>query len=340
MNRALLDELQRRRAYPSVTVLLNTTAATPLTAAEFDVAARLIAQVDERLTGDVGDDVRAEMLARLEALLGEQAALPSSHALALFVSPDYQAAVRLGRAIEERVTIDDTFTTRDLVADLNRTALYRVIAVSERVTRLFVGDRQRLVEQRDDGWPLTRNDEHTSAAWVREVNYQLRAEFEQGGQQLPTVVAGVQRSVRRLVPRSGEMIGIVPGNHDRTSATDLHHAAWPLVTDWLRADATRALNQLDSARSTHRYAGGIHEVWSLARDGRVDTLVVESGFALAARIDDNGQLHPADDPTHPDVFDDVVDDTIEAVLRLGGSAVIVNGGVLDDHQRIAAILRY
>ena len=37
---------------------------------------------------------------------------------------------------------------RDLVADLNRTALYRVVTISERTGRLFIGDRHRLVEQR------------------------------------------------------------------------------------------------------------------------------------------------------------------------------------------------
>ncbi len=338
MNRVLLDELQRQRRYPSITLLLNTTVGIPLTPAEADAGARLITQIDDRLRDDVSDTCRLDLVEQTRGLLHEHGQQRSTQALALFVSPDYTAAVRLGRAIDQRITIDDTFTTRDLVADLNRTALYRVIAVSERSTRLFIGDRQRLVEQRDDNWPLTRNDDHTDATWTRDVAQRLRAEHAE--RPLPTVVAGVQRSVRRFAPQHDDTIGVVAGNHDRTNASDLHHASWPLVTDWLRTDAPRALSQLEHARSTNRYAGGIDEIWPLANDGRIDTLVVETSYTLAARIDHNDQIVPADDPTHPEVHDDIIDDTIETVLQHGGTTIIVNDDALDAGQRIAAILRY
>lgn len=338
MNRATLDDLQGRRSYPSITLLLNTTPGSPLTPLQRDTALRLIDVVDGRLRDDRPTEFERKQLIRaLVSLVDEHAGERSTHALALFVSADHAAAVRLGRPVEERVTIDDTFTTRDLVADLNRTALYRVVAVSERVCRMFVGDRTRLVEQRNDSWPLVRTDEHTPTTWARDLDKALGA--EQTSHQIPVVVAGVERSVRRLAPAISA-IGFVPGNHDRTSATDLHHAAWPLVTDWLRADGVRAMEQLEQARSVNRYAGGIHEIWPLARDGRIDTLVVESGYVLSARIDENGQLVPADDPDHPEVVDDVVDDTIEEVLRFGGNAVIVDDGRLADHQRVAAVVRY
>ena len=40
------------------------------------------------------------------------------------------------------------------------------------------------------------------------------------------------------------------------------------------------------------------------------------------------------------MIDDIVDETIEAVLRHDGTAVIVADGELVDHARIAAVLRY
>lgn len=339
MNRATLNELQSQRCYPSITVLFNTTLGSTLTPNELDTATRLICQADDRLDGDISDTLRHHLINRLKTLIDEQVHQTSTRALGLFVSPDYTATVRLGRPVTERATIDDTFTTRDLVADLNRTALYRVVTISERTTRLFLGDRQRLVEQRDDTWPLIRTDEHTATTWARDVNHQLRkADTEHT---LPTVIAGVQRSVRKLAGAAlTDSVGVIPGNHDRTTATELHTLAWPLVTDWLRTDATRAMNQLDDARSTNRYAGGIQEIWPLAHDGRIATLVVETDYTLPARVDHNNQLHPATDPHHPDVNDDIIDDTIETVLLHGGTTIIVNGGTLTDHEHIAAVLRY
>lgn len=338
MNRAMLNELQRQRCYPSITVLLNTTPGGSLAPLDLDTLMRLSAIVDTRLEGDVSDALRRDLLARLAGIITEQAGERCTQALALFISPEHTAAVRLGRTVVERVIIDDTFATRDLVADLNRTALYRVIAISERTTRHFIGDRQRLIEQRDETWPLLRADTHTPAMWARAIDHGVRA--EQATDPLPTVLAGVERSVRRLAPDLTNSIGVIPGNHDRTRASDLHHSAWPLVTDWLRTDGNRAMQQLDTARSVNRYAGGIHEIWPLAHDGRIATLVVENSYTLPARVDANNQLDPADDPDHPDVNDDVVDDVIESVLGRGGTVVIVNDGILSDHQRIAAVLRY
>jgi hypothetical protein len=81
-------------------------------------------------------------------------------------------------------------------------------------------------------------------------------------------------------------------------------------------------------------------VWALANDGRVATLIVENSFTFPARLDENSQLHPAEDAGHPDVNDDIVDDTMEVVLQRGGNVVIVDDEALAAHQRIAAVLRY
>ena len=337
MNRVTLVDLQRRNGYPSITVLLNTTPGVTLTAGERDTAQRLIEHAEHRLTGDVSDEIAATLVARLGRLLDDQSTEESSRAIGLFVSTDHVAAVRLGRRVEERVVIDDTFATRDLVADLNRTARYRVVTISEQKTRLLIGDRARLVEVRTDTWPMLRGGQ-SSTSWIRDMAVQLREENTQTP--LPTVIAGVDRTVRRgVVPELFDTIGFISGNHDRTGWAELHHAVWPLVSDWLRADGHRAVEALNRARSACLFAGGIDEIWPLAVDGRVATLVVEDRYAIAARIV-NGQLEHADDREAPDVIDDIVDETIEAVLRHDGTAVIVADGELAAHDRIAAVLRY
>lgn len=172
MNRALLDQLQQLRSFPSITVLLNTTPGGTPSDDEQATGRRLISEAASRL-GD--DDPDGSLVAQLAELLNSQAGQRAGHAVALCVSSGHAAAVSLGGNVEERVVIDDTFATRDLVADLNRTASYRIIAVSEALVRVFVGDRTRLVEQRDDHWPLLRSDEDNDTHWSRLVSDQLRA---------------------------------------------------------------------------------------------------------------------------------------------------------------------
>jgi hypothetical protein len=338
MNRALLRELQRQCVYPSVTLLMNTRTGASLDPADHDALLRLVHSADIRLDGDVPDEVRIDVVRRAVQLVNSIVDEPPSVAIAVCVSPHEAALVRLGREVRDRCVIDDTFATRDMVADVNRTAVFRVITLSDRKARLLVGNRNRLIEVRSEGWPLLRDDDQTLAQWSRAVSHAMRQ--EQGEHAVPTVLAGVDRSIREILKHDQlRAIGIISGNHDRTGWDELHDAAWPLVVDWLRSDHDRATRRLDAARSAKRYAGGIDEVWELARDGRVELLVVEESFDYPARLRD-GRLEAATDAEAPDVIDDAVDELIEAVLQRGGEAVIVPEGQLERHERLAAVLRY
>ncbi len=338
MERALLHELQLQRGYPSVTVLANTSPDEWFDQSQRITLERLIADADRRLRTEIDDDLREHVIGSLRRLFAEEESGVGTEAIALCASPNYYAAVRLGRRVVERVVIDDTFATRDLVADLHRTATFRVVTVSEHVVRMLYGNERRLAESVDDRWPLIREEEQSLASWTRAVVHALRA--EQRRHTVPTVVAGVERSVRRALGSAAlDAIGIVAGNHDRSGWTDLHRAAWPLVAGWIDVQQMKAIERLDSAKSQRRYAGGVDEVWTMAMEGRIELVVVEDTYAVAARVLE-GHLQPTDQVEAPDVVDDVVDEIIEAVLRHGGGAVVVGDGRLGPDQRIAAVARY
>lgn len=337
MNRLLLAELQRRQAYPSITVLITTTPGRPLGPAEHRTIEALLDEVGERLRGEVDPSLRTRLLDDLVRLVFESHRDPATASLALCVSPEYRAAVRLAVPVRDRAVIDDTFATRDLVADLNRTATYRVLTVSERKVRLLLGDEHRLVEARDDVWPLVRGEEG-GTAWSRRVTGHVRDELAL--HPAPTIVAGVERSIRSVLrPGALHAVAMLPGNHDRTPWRDLHDVCWPLMLDWMSLDGDLALAALDTARSSRRYTAGIGEVWPLATAGRIDLLVVEDSYSLPVRVGPH-HLEPVDDPRPPNVVDDIVDETIEQVLRHGGRTVFVPDDVLAQHERIAAVLRY
>ncbi len=337
MNRALLHQIQQMRSYPSITILLNTQPRSTFGTDETVRAHHLIATARERLEGLLDDDP-TPLLDMIETVVDQLVGKRMAHAVAICVSPGHQGTVLLGGTVEERVVIDDTFATRDLVADLNRTATYRVLTISDATARSFAGDRQRLAEERSDQWPLQRSDETSDTIWSQTVTTaatRLRCAYP-----VPTVTAGVRRSTQKILDASTlDVIGHVSGNHDRTSPGELHTLVWPIVLDWKALRQKRALEELDNARSSKRYAAGVDEIWPLADDGRVDHLVVEDDFRLAARIDDNRHVHPTHD-NHRGVTDDVVDELIEAVLRNGGSTTIVDPSTLQDCGHIAAVLRY
>jgi hypothetical protein len=338
MNHLLLAELQRHTAYPSVTLLLNTKPGSAMASDDRVALDGLADFADRRLAGDVLDDTRRRVITSLRGLIETSAHEPSTRSVAVFASPSHSAVVRLGEPVRDRVVVDNTFATRDLVADAQRTALFRVITVSERVSRLLVGDRSRLVEEKNDRWPLHRGENQPPRTWARSIVAAVTAEGS--SHPVPTVVAGTQRVARDITNTPGfETVGVVRGNHDLTGWVALHTEAWPLVCDWLRSGDTNSLDRLQAARSSRRYAGGIDEVWDLANDGRVELLVVERSYEYPARLRD-GHLVAAADVESPDVIDDAVDELIELVLQRSGRTVIVDDDVLADHDRVAAVLRY
>jgi hypothetical protein len=337
VNRVLLDHLQELLSFPSVTLLLNTEPGTIFDGDDRARAQRLTETAADRLATLVETD-SAPLLGTVRQLIAERVGTRSAHALAICVSQDHHMSVLLGGAVDERVVIDETFATRDLVADLNRTASYRVLTISEAAARSFAGDRQRLIEERTDDWPLHREEGISDTIWSQTISAaakQLHADHV-----VPTVTAGVERSANNLLDASVlDVIGHVAGNHDRTGAAELHTLVWPVVLDWKGLRQLRAFEELDAARSAKRYAAGVDELWPLAEEGRVEHLVVEDGFSLSARIDDNGQLHRTDDD-HREVTEDVIDELIESVLRNGGSATMVDTSTLHECGRVAAVLRY
>lgn len=337
MNRTLLHELQQMRSYPSVTILMNTQPGTTFGDDHTARARTLVATARERLDALIDDDPES-LIGTIEHLVEQCVGRRCAHALAICVSHEHDATILLGGAVEERVVIDETFATRDLVADLNRTVVFRVLTVSDSVARIFAGDRQRLVEERSDEWPLRRDENTSDTIWSQSVTSAARRAHAE--HRIPTVTAGVERSTRNILDTGDvDVIGHLGGNHDRTSPGELHTLIWPILLDWKAQRQGRALEELDDARSSKRYAAGVDEVWPLAVEGRVDHLMVEEDFSFSARIDENGHVLPTDDD-HRDVTDDVVDELIETVLQNGGRTTIVDATTLAHCGHVAAVLRY
>jgi hypothetical protein len=146
--------LQAVRSYPAVSVLLNTTPARAMTAAD---AARLRGLVDlaaRRLRAEAPKGKEPALVADLHRLADRAAAAPTGTAVALFASSGTAEHVALPLAVRERVVVDPTFATRDLVRSLHRTPRHLVLSLSSREARLFVGVGETLRPVPGNAFPM------------------------------------------------------------------------------------------------------------------------------------------------------------------------------------------
>jgi hypothetical protein len=132
----------------------------------------------------------------------------------------------------------------------------------------------------------------------------------------------------------------VAGSHDNPNPAALGKLVWPVFKAGATLRRTRALVRLNEAVSLNRHASGIDQVWRAAHDNRCQTVLVETGFEYPADVDSQGDRLLPYSGRGAAALDDVVDEVIEKVIARGGDVFFYEPGVLDLHQRIAAVLRY
>jgi hypothetical protein len=361
MNRHDVRLVQHIMGYPCISITLPTHRTAPQNKQDSIRVKNLVRQAADRLLDEFPKREMEPLLVRLEKLAESIDYNNLMDGLVLYANQDFSRSFTLPIPLQERVVIDETFLTRDLVHALNHTTRYWVLVLSEKPTRLYEGIRDNLIEVQGEGFPMEhsmpggskslpggqgvrksayRDEYHRK--FFRQVDSTLKAFMDDD--RLPLVVVGVDRyqAFFNEVSQYQDLIfGRIIGNHDKTSAHELSKMVWPLVEEKFAEKRRQILGELKKAVSDRKVASEINDIWRKAFAGRGSVLLVEENFHYPARLDESGQnLTPAEDVTAPDVIDDAVDEIIESVISTGGDVVFMEDGQLTDHQRMALILRY
>jgi hypothetical protein len=358
--RTELKRLQGQRDYPSLSLLAPTHRTAPAKKKDRIVVKNLAAEGLDRLQGEFRKRDVAGLVQNLNRLVDRVDWEHGLEGLALFVSRDVAKAVQLPFRPRARVVIDETFATRDLVYTLNRAPRYRVLVLTEKPTRLFDATTNVLTEYTDKPFPMVhtgpggasrlpggpginrsavRDEAHRQ--FFRRVDDALAA--IQKEDHVPVVVVGVERYLafyQEVSKDPDAIVGVVAGSHDDPNPAALGRLVWPVFKSGATLRRTRALARLHEAVSANRHASGIDQVWRAAFEKRCQILLVETGFEHPADLSPQGDRLLAYTGRGAAALDDAVDEVIERVIADGGDVFLYDPGVLDLHQRIAAVLRY
>lgn len=364
MNALDVALLLRATTYPAVSLLLPIDG-DPLTRVRLRLR-HLVAGAVDRLRKEL-DPIEAALLAdQLSATVERVELTEGQQAVAVYVG-DRTTIVPLSVRVRERVVVDDTFATRDLVRALQRSPRYRVAMLGPRRTRLYEGIGLGLAEVNGNGFNLAGTSPggpaNVRVATRGRVSREVRRDGRGGTgvdkfirtfddaldphlrtDPLPLVLVGTEPRLGAVASRSRHrqlIAGTVRGAHDFPDRDVLRRLVWPTIDTMLRRQTADAVDELKRSGGGPRYASGVSEVWMLANQGRGHLLLVEEGFEHPARVDPiTGKAVFAGDRDAPGVVDDLVDEIIEAVLAKRGRCHIVPDGRLAEHDRIAMKLRY
>jgi len=354
MSKTVFNKIKNIYHYPCISLILPTHRISSESKQDEIRLKNLIKEATERLEKEFDDRELQPILSFFEQIQQDIDHPYNLEGLAAFINRDICEFVRLPFAVEERVIIDHTFATRDLIRSFYLTEAYYVLTLSQKKVRLFYGVRDHLDELRSHGFPF-ENEIYTTDRLVNSFSDQEDREIREffnridkdlfeiyKDQPAEVVLAGVEANVAHygeIADHKELIMTSIHGNFDDASESQIAEKAWPAVKAILDQRQSDIQEKLSVAKGAEKLALGIDEAYRLAQQGRGDLLVVEEGYFQPAKIEgDRINLNVEADA--PDVIDDLVDETAEFVYNMKGKVAFVKAATLGEYAPIAMVLRY
>ncbi len=356
MSKEIFNKIIEFDTYPCVSIIMKTHRTAPDYHKDPLRLKNLVKEAIDRLSDDFSKKDMAAIVNNIEDLVASIDFSKNMDGLALYANDTFKEKILLPFAVKDRVVVDNTFATRDLIRWINRDTNYYVLLLNQNNVRLYDGHREQLNEIIGHGFPL-ENDHYITdslvASFSNESERKIKDYFNTIDKLFLEVhknkpgyllLTGAKKNLayyKDVCDKKDVIIGFLEGNYERVSLHELGKAAWPIVKNELAVKRHVILDDLKKAVSQNKYASGVQEVWRVANEGRCSVLVVEEDYRESASIKPkDNTLRIESDSKLSGVIDDVVDEIAEIVIKKGGRVVFTENGTLDKHQKIAAILRY
>lgn len=355
---AKLKQLKDETGKYCVSIIMNTHRTKPDYDKDPKVLKNHIKEAKERLLEAYDKRELSSVLHHLDQI---EEQIDHSHNLeSLIVFADEHKAefLRLPIEVTDRVVIDTSFATRDLVRALHKETNYYVLVLSQREVRLIEAFNDKVVEEIGGEFPFentslysTTKDELANAG--RQT--QLVAEFfnrvdkalnkVRKDNPLPVLICTEEANYHEYLKIADDKKSILDTYLNKNRLDEKAQAivaeAWPLVSEKMEAQRKARKEDLSKAVGAGNFLSDLSDIWKAIGEGRVDTLFIEEEL-FAPAIIKNQEIHLVDVEKvgKQDVIDDIYDEMIEANLNFGGDVVFLPKGELEKFHGIAAKTRY
>jgi len=277
--------------------------------------------------------------------------------LVIYANQEFADFVRLPIKVEDRVIIDNTFATRDLIRAMHSEEAYYILVLSKEKARLIEAYADRIIEENDtlfpienallDGVdkPITDKQRVTlTEAFFNRVDKIVQKAIN--NHPLPILLVTESTNVgpyTKVADKKDFIIGHVNAHMDDEDAEKIVKEAWKTMLPLIKEKNKERITTLVESVPKLKIIDDLHKIWEVVIQGRVKTLFVTKGFFQPALVDENYQLSLAGDEfkTDPTYIDDIVDEMIEITMSYGGDIVFVDKNENDKpFDNIAALLRF
>lgn len=352
-----LKRLKEIQSDCCVTIILETHRTIPENEKDPILLKNMMKEAETRLAAGYDKRVADNMIKRLRALAADIDHRHNQETLILFVNEHIAEYLRLPIHTANRVVIDKTFGTRDIVRALHSEIGYYILVLSRNEARLIEAFNDRVSEEITEGFPIQNTalnpSQRAEAAIASRQTKLVREFFNRVDKALIAVHKKNPLSVLicsdepnyaeyMQVADSKQIIAghFAGGNRLREKAHHIVEGAWPVMKTINTNKNNQRLQELGQAVNTGRFATDFNEIWNAVNSGRGSTLFVKQGFFQPAKIE-NGLLELVPNARANEAnVDDVIDEMIERNLKSGGDTVFINGDELEKFNGLVLTTRY
>jgi hypothetical protein len=353
-----LKELKDIISESCVTIILNTHRTSPDNKKDSLTLKNLIKEAEERLFADEKKRDAKQLVERLKDLESKIDHNHNLESLILFVNEDVAEYTRLPIAVEDRVIIDNTFATRDLVRAMHFETNYYVLVLSQQKVRLIEAFNDKVVYEIGNPFPMENTQFYsTNKAELSNASRQtnLIAEFFNRVDKevnqirkenpLPVLICTEESNYHEYLKIADQKQSIFDTYLNKNRVDEKAHAivteAWKIVQDYTIEKNNARKAELLIALSQNKFLSDTNEIWQAIKQGRVQTLFIEqNNFQPAVWEDDQIQYVSDDLRNRKEVVDDIYDELIETNMNYGGDVVFLPKGELSKFNGFGAITRY
>ncbi|MFB0947886.1 MAG: hypothetical protein QMB24_17335 [Spirosomataceae bacterium] len=353
-----LKELKDTVSENCVTIILNTHRTSTDNKKDSLTLKNLIKEAEERLNAKEEKQKAQQLIKSLRDLEAEINHNYNLESLILFVSEDTARYSRLPILVENRVVIDRTFATRELVRALHHETSYYVLLISQQKSRLIEAFNDKVVSEVSDSFPIENTalyatDKAEAANAKRQRN--LLAEFfnrvdkkvneVRKQNPLPVLICTDESNYHEYLKVADQKQSIFDTYLNKNRLDEkAHHIvaeAWKVVKDYNTKQNNARKADLEKAVGEGNFLSDVNDIRRALLEGRVQTLFIEEGvFQPGIMADDTITLITHDERNRKEVVDDIYDELIEMNMNFGGSTVFLPKGDLTDFHGFGAITRY
>lgn len=353
-----LKQLKDINSENCITIIMNSHRTKPDYLKDELTLKNLIKEVETRLFADTTKRDAAGLMDKLNALVAEIDHSHNLDSLMLFVNHDIAEFTRLPIHVVDRVIIDDTFATRDLVRAMHAESNYYVLVLSQEKARLIEALNDKVVHEFKSPFPFENKEFFTknkTEAAVASRQSNLIAEYFnkvdkavnviRKDNPLPVLICTVEENYAEYLKIADEKQSIFNSYLNKNRIGEKDHAivkeAWKIIEeDNIKRNNDRK-SELLKAVSENKFLSDTNDIWRAIKEGKIQTLFIEQGLFQPAVLENDEIVYVSEDHrTDKGVIDDIFDEMIELNMSFGGDVVFLPKGELTKFNGFGAITRY